>query len=676
MSYFIDFLHQNPNIGSHLSKGFYGLIFISVFLQILGNFIRAAKSKYLLNNVRESSSVVLFKGLAVGGLFNSLLPLRLGELVRAFYTGDALSISKTTVFMSIVFERIIDSIILSLCFFACGFAIQSTSQSAFIFMVKAGGILFVFSSVLLLIVVILRSENKYILRSVHKVSSVFNERISSRIRLMAWSSIHGTKLMLNNKISLRKYYLASAGMWAIYFMSVGCIALAFFWPISITKLSYVIQTCFAGIGTPVGPGYVGTFYAIVTHQLQKIGLAGGGFSTFTWFVLVVPISIIGIYVLIRQRVGEKKEAPEQESLINKLYRENDISSEFRHFLDAYFKGEQINKILSQAELDNKFSLIKSFKGGSNAHTMLVWQNEELKVKKITLLQYADKLAAQAQWLIDRDRLPHLPKVTDQERTGQYYSFDLAYKEDFSPFFEYIHSNSVAKSSMVIENILDFMDKCIYGVAVESKNVENVQEYIQKKVLAKVSDTANVSSEISQLIVFKNLKINSNNYDNMLEIIEKIRKNKKAMNDLSCYEESPIHGDLTIDNIIVSPGGDFMIIDPNDENQVSTPAVDFGKLYQSLHSGYEFLIQLNSCTVSGNEITFEESKSQKYEELFKRLDTVLKKKLSPKDYRVILFHEAVHYCRMLTYRANIDQNTVAVYYSTAVKLFNEFQEQYE
>ena len=163
---------------------------------------------------------------------------------------------------------------------------------------------------------------------------------------------------------------------------------------------------------------------------------------------------------------------------------------------------------------------------------------------------------------------------------------------------------------------------------------------------------------------------------MLEIIEKIRKNKKAMNDLSCYQESPIHGDLTIDNLIVSPEGDFMLIDPNDENQVSTPAVDFGKMYQSLHSGYEFLIQLDHCTVSGHEITFEESKSQKYEELFKRLDTSLKKKLSPKDHRVILFHEAVHYCRMLTYRASIDQTTVAVYYATAVKLFNEFQGQYE
>ena len=149
-----------------------------------------------------------------------------------------------------------------------------------------------------------------------------------------------------------------------------------------------------------------------------------------------------------------------------------------------------------------------------------------------------------------------------------------------------------------------------------------------------------------------------------------------MKDLASYKQSPIHGDLTVDNLIASAGGDFIILDPNNENQVSAKAVDLGKLYQSLHSGYEFLIQLERCQVKDDQINFEDSKSHKYAEIFNLFDKSLKQRLNPKDYRSILFHEAVHYCRMLTYRVNINEATVPVFYATAVRLFNEFLEQYE
>ncbi len=677
VTYFIDFFNKNPNIGIEFTGSFLLFVILGVLLQIIAHFVRAAKSKYLLDNIRKSDSLILFKGLAVGNLFNSLLPLRLGEFIRAFYTGDALSISKTTVFMSIVFERIIDGFILGFCFIIGGIVINDVSAEASSFIIKAGIALLVFALFLWVMLQIIKSENKHLLRCIYGISSLFNEHISNRTRMMAWSGIYGTKLMLSNKLSLRKYYAASMGMWLLYFSSITCIVIAFFQSLPITQLWYTVQVCFAGVGTPVGPGYIGTFYSIVATQLNKIDVGNvGGFVVFTWFVLTIPISLIGIYVLIRQRLGVKKEIPKQEALINKLYRESDISSEFKHFLDAYFKGERINQILTQAELNDDFRLIKSFKGGSNAHTMLVWQNEELRVKKITLPQYADKLEAQAQWLLDREYKPNLPKVVEQDKNDSYYSFDLAYHEDYFPFFEFIHSHSIRQSTQIIGKVLHFMDRHVYEKIATNDNRANVDDYIQNKILSKVTDTANVNHEISQLIACKKLEVNGIAYDNLLQVVDKIKQNEKAMQDLAHYQETPIHGDLTIDNLIVSSEGEFMVIDPNNENQVSTPTVDYGKLYQSLHSGYEFLIQLDQCVVKDNSVHFEETKSQKYEEIFKHLDRELRESLNISEYKTILFHEAVHYCRMLTYRANINPETVAVFYATAVKLFNEFLHQYE
>lgn len=677
VNYFLDFLGRQSNIHIQAGVGFFGLISLAVGLQMAGHLLRARKSRLLLNSIRETKPGVLFKGLAVGNLFNSLLPLRLGEFIRAFYIGDALSISKTTVFISIIIERIVDGFILSLCFLLAGVLLNSAYPLAFWRMLQFGGAIFLVSCGLVWLIWLIRYENKWLLRIIYNGSSLFNEKLLNRTRLTAWSAICGTRLMLGDPAILWQYLCLSVLMWCLYFTSTALLALAFFRLLSPGRLWYVIQSTYVGVSSPVGPGYIGSFHVIVSKMLQVVNLStANGFPILMWFIIVSPISLVGLFVLVKQRLGVKKNTPRRQALINKLHRDKDISTEFGNFLGAYFKGEQINHILTQAELNDKFKLIKSFKGGSNAHTVLAWQNGQIVVKKITLSQYASKLSAQADWLLEKASLPHLPKVISQERNKQYYSFDLAYEEDFFPFFDFIHNHSSRESFAVLNRVLNFMAKSIYQPAAVQNHSDDVCNYITHKVVGKVRDTANVSPAISKLIPYKRIHNNGTSYHNLLPIVARIQKNQAAMQDLATYAKSPIHGDLTVDNLIVSAEGDFMVIDPNNENQISTPVVDYGKIYQSLHSGYEFLIQLDDCKVKANHVNFEDAKSQRYGEIYQKLQAKLQRQLSPAEYKTIIFHEAVHYCRMLTYKAEINPRTVAVFYVTAVKLFNQFLEQYE
>lgn len=675
-AYFVDFINQHPTFEKRLTADFLLIIIAAVVLQIAGHFSRAYKSRFLLDQVRKTKTSVLFKGLSVGYLFNTLLPMRLGEVIRAVHVGDAMSISKTTVFVSIIIERIVDGIILGLSLAGAGLAIRSTAPEAFAPITRIGLGIFGVSLVLTILLGFAKSENQRLLKIIHGMSGIFNQKISDRFRFMAWSGIYGTKLMLSNKTSLKKYIAASIIMWGFYFSSTLCVIVAFFGGLAPKELWYATQSTYAGVSAPAGPGYIGSFHVILSELLSKIRLGGiSSFSTLIWLVLIVPISIVGTYVLLRQKFGQQSDVENQEMLINKLYRGKDISREFGHFLDAYLKGEKINHLLTQAELDDKFKLIRSFKNGSNAHTMLVWQDNEVRVKKITLPQFADKLDFQAQWLISYKNLPHLPRVLTQEKTDQYYYFDLAYHEDFFPFFEFIHSHTTKENFRILSSTFEFMNKEIYKPVAIANGTVMVKRYIDEKVLGKINDTAAMSPEIGQLLTKKTIKVNGTKCDNILQIIDKIKKNKLAMQDLSSYSESPIHGDLTIDNLIANESGDFMILDPNNENQVSSPVVDYGKMYQSLHSGYEFLIQLETCNIDENSIQFEDAKSHKYADLFQLFDTKLKKELDPPTYRTILFHEAIHYCRMLTYRVNIEPRTIPVFYATAVRLFNEYLEQY-
>ena len=674
--YSAGFLASHHTIGNVAGTRFFLLIALSLALQMAAHYVRAYKSKLLLDCVRRTKPLVLFQGLSIGYLFNSLLPLRLGEFIRAFYVGNALAISKTTTFIAIVIERIVDGVILGVAFISAGLIVHSFSHSGSLLLTRLGIGLLTVSLFLAMCIELIRRQQRSLLRAVRAATGIYNAKLADRMRFMVWSGIYGTRLMLHDTRTVLQYLLASVGMWFMYFCSMAVIIYAYFQALSIGRFWFITQASYAGISTPIGPGYIGTFHLITSRLLATIGMrTTSGFLIFVWLVITVPISLVGLAVLIKHRFDQGHDISHQEALINKLYREKDVSAEFSHFLDAYFLGEQINRILTQAELDGSFKLVKSFRGGSNAHTLLVWQNQQLVVKKITLLQYADKLSSQAEWLLAREQLPHLPRVVRQEKTQTYYYFDIAYRDNYYPFFDFIHSHTTSASFKILERMLRFMRKSIYQTGAPTNNTDDLHSYIQSKVLGKINDTAAVNSMIAQLLLLPKLRINGVTCNNIPSILEWIRRHTNALDDLSSYTQSPIHGDLTVDNLIASDTGDFLVLDPNNENQVSAPVVDYGKVYQSLHSGYEFLIQLENCQVSGSRIDFEDSKSQKYADLFRLVDAKLRKELAPGEYKSILFHEAVHYCRMLTYRANIRPETLPVFYATAVRLFNEFMEQY-
>lgn len=680
--YFSDFVStQNPQISDKFTASFTAAIVVAVIIQLSAHYLRAYKSGLLINRIRPTTTTVLFRGVSIGFLFNTLLPWRLGEVIRAIYIGDTLSISKTAVFASIIIERIVDGFILSICFIGSAYVIKSSSETAFSHLLNIGFAILFISTLLSILIYAIYCEKRIVLRSVHKVSGIFNRRISNRIRFIAWSGIYGTKLLLSGKNMLTKYLILSTAMWLLYFTSTAIVVLAYFDPQGLSHLIYTIESTYAGLAVPAGPGYLGTFHLTVSQLLNEVSLKDvGSFSLIIWAVMVIPISIIGLATLVSQRIGEKKTRSKEELLINKLHREHNVDSELRHFLDAYFKGEKINQILTNAELVNKFKVIKSFKGGSNAHTMLVWEDGEKRVKKITLPQFADKLQAQAEWLKSRRKVKNFPTVTGEENNQQYYEYNLAFHENYYPFFDYIHSHSSAANYKIVQNVIKLLDKTIYkdslGRTKKSGSLKKVNKYIDNKILQKVADTAALSGDVDTLMNYETISVNGVEFDNLAKVVGRIRGNKQAMADLANYGETVIHGDMTVDNLIASDEGDFLLLDPNNENDISTKAVDIGKLYQSLHSGYEFLIQLKTCQINKNRISFNDSKSHKYADLYKLVSKDLNKKLPEHTNRTILFHEGVHYCRMLTYRAHINPTTVAVFYGTAVKLLNEFIDQYE
>lgn len=132
----------------------------------------------------------------------------------------------------------------------------------------------------------------------------------------------------------------------------------------------------------------------------------------------------------------------------------------------------------------------------------------------------------------------------------------------------------------------------------------------------------------------------------------------------------IHGDLTIENIICrTDDKGWYLIDPNTGNLHESPFLDYGKLLQSLHGGYEFMMMTPRVTVQGSHIDFALTRSAAYDALFADLMADLGRRY-PDQLDSILMHEVIHWLRLMPYKLSKDRKRAAMFYAGLVMVAND------
>src|SRR3989344_4370234 len=100
-SYYIYLFTKNVNSSAFKiiwTIGLVSTVVIAVSAQMVAHILRAHKSRILLDPIRPAKVRTLFRGLAVGYLYNAILPFRAGEFIRAHLVGRAMRISRSVVF--------------------------------------------------------------------------------------------------------------------------------------------------------------------------------------------------------------------------------------------------------------------------------------------------------------------------------------------------------------------------------------------------------------------------------------------------------------------------------------------------------------------------------------------------------------------------------------------------
>ena len=178
--------------------------------------------------------------------------------------------------------------------------------------------------------------------------------------------------------------------------------------------------------------------------------------------------------------------------------------------------------------------------------------------------------------------------------------------------------------------------------------------------------------------FDRVIINGVEYNNLLYFEKYLQEEfLQKIFEKDCY--STIHGDLTIENIICVRddlgNDDFYIIDPNTGNVHDSPNLDYAKLLQSIHGGYEFLMSTKDVKVEGNRINLLFTRSSVYMELHDSLKSYMLEKFGKEKTRSIYFHEIIHWLRLMPYKIEKDEKRAMLFYAGMIMVMNDVIEMY-
>jgi uncharacterized protein (TIRG00374 family) len=282
--------------------------------------IRAIRWHYLVKPIKKARFKNLFSATMIGFMANNIFPVRIGEFVRADILGEDEKISKSSVFATIVIERLFDGMTILLILLVTFFSIDMSSMlsASDTQLVKWGayGALGFYLLVILFIILLnykYEKTKKFILAFLKPFPDSFSDYADKIID----SFRAGLKIEKDIKnIALIIFYSLLHWIFCAFPIYIILIGFGYNLPIE-TAYVVLIMIAFA-IMLPAAPGYIGTLNAAVKYALMLYGLSGTqGFSVslVVHMINFFPPVVLGFLMLWLKDISiksiEKTKAMEQ-----------------------------------------------------------------------------------------------------------------------------------------------------------------------------------------------------------------------------------------------------------------------------------------------------------------------------------------------------------------------------
>ena len=642
---------------------------ISVAVLCVGHYIRTLRWELFVSIYEKPDRNSLLSSLSIGYILNFFLPFKVGDIIRAFWAGRKMKNGKGFSLATVIIDRCLDVVFVGGIFgvfYAIG--LKGSFESLKYYSLIAVSLL----SVILMAYVWKKNVKSLILWT----GRIFNSCIEEKLLKFGWALIWGFKDMLW-KISKPKLISYSVLMWFFYISSYYCFSV-FMSGISATNTSWT---------------------DVFFYLFERNSLFASGWHIsrdFVWNAIYLSstpvIWLLIIFIDNQLRKGKlKAEAANSEETIESTKEKKVMSTSKRvnllpyanredrlRFLELYFSGEKKEFVDNYVNVNRNVLILRDYSSGSNAVTILCTDGKRSFFRKYAFGVDAEKLGQQIDWLKKHKNsgIP-LPEITRSEKSDDFSFYDMPYNGNTLGLFEYSHSNPKEKGWEFIKLSIETLESSLYNKTFQIASAETVHNYIAEKVIKNISIIEN-SSLIKKIKLYPEIVINGKKYKNLSyydcylnqEYLLEIFKNDYC---------SDIHGDLTVDNIVCihdnKAEDEFYIIDPNQDNILDTPNLDYAKLLQSVHGNYELFMSTQDVNLTENRIDYTFIQSETYIYMWQELDKYMSDRFPMDRVRSIYWHEVVHWLRLMPYKLDKNGERALLFYAGLLIVLNDVVEKY-
>ncbi|MEP7028806.1 MAG: lysylphosphatidylglycerol synthase transmembrane domain-containing protein [Candidatus Eisenbacteria bacterium] len=266
-------------------------------LTLLAFWIRAVRWGWLLKSVKPIRATSLFSATMIGFAANNLLPARLGELVRPWALGASERISRSSIFATVIVERVVDMFCI-LVFLGIALLLHPAPPV----IRNAGLAALVVNLGLLVVLVAIERSPAHADRLAAWMQRVlppkFGPKAASLLRNFAGGLgvfRHGPGLFWVTVYSLLMFTVTALGLTAC----MAAFSLHLPWYAGLVML---VVTAF-GIMVAPTPGYLGAIQYACVLGLSLFAVnntTAFSFSLYYHLTQFLPITVVGLYYLGRQ----------------------------------------------------------------------------------------------------------------------------------------------------------------------------------------------------------------------------------------------------------------------------------------------------------------------------------------------------------------------------------------
>ncbi|MDR3256440.1 MAG: flippase-like domain-containing protein [Endomicrobium sp.] len=265
----------------------YFILLAGILIYAFTYILRSIRYYFIILPVKKTRIMENFPYTMLGFFANNIIPLRLGELIRAKITGERLCISRSSVLATIVIERLFDIVMFILFFFTIMIYMSFPEfiKKSFSFLV----IIFIICLVVLYMMLI--NENK----ALNFLSKIHIPAIMKSLITEFFNKFTSGLVILRTPSVLIKSFITSIVIWVLEALCLLLVAASC--GVDISLLGAVFTVIIIGIGAiiPTAPGYLGAFEFMGVTALSILSIDKN--AAFVCIALYHFIQLIVIFAL-------------------------------------------------------------------------------------------------------------------------------------------------------------------------------------------------------------------------------------------------------------------------------------------------------------------------------------------------------------------------------------------